>query len=280
MEFKAFNGNSLFPALGLGTWGMGGWQQRSEVNDDREVEAIRAALKSGLIHIDTAEMYGQGHAEELVREASTGIRRKELFLTSKKWADNLNYDAILASCKNSLRRLGTHYLDLYLIHFYNPVYSMSKTLAAMDHLVDKGLVRNIGVSNFNLAQLKRAKRQVRHPIVANQVHFNLLDREQGEELLPYCREEGILLIAYQPLKRGVLAGTGPDHHLLDEMVEKYHKSHAQIALRWLLDQDGVVTIPKMTHPSHLEDNLGALGWHLDHDDWLALANACIPQRLF
>ena len=273
MEFKTLNGNSRFPALGLGTWGMGGWQQRSEANDVREVEAIRAAIKAGLVHIDTAEMYGQGHAEELVQQAITGIRRKELFITSKKWADNLNYDAILAACKTSLRRLGTTYLDLYLIHFYNPVYPMSKALAAMDHLVDRGYVRNIGVSNFNLAQLKRAQRQVRHPIVVNQVHYNMLDREQGEELLPYCREQGILLMAYQPLKRGLLATTGPGHQVLDEMVEKYEKSHAQIALRWLLDQERVVTIPKMTKPDHLHDNLGALGWHLDQEDWRALAIA-------
>ena len=150
---------------------------------------------------------------------------------------------------------------------------MNKALAAMDHLVDRGYVRNIGVSNFNLAQLKRAQSQARHPIVVNQVHYNLLDREQGEELIPYCHEHGILLMAYQPLKRGVLTSTSLGHHLLNDMVEKYRKSHAQIALRWLLDQEDVVTIPKMTHPSHLTENLGALGWRLEQEDWLALANA-------
>lgn len=270
MEFKPLTSKVDLPVMGIGTWGMGGWQQRSEVKDQEEVQAIKRALGAGLTHIDTAEMYGAGHAEELVREAMKGHRRDDLFITSKKWADNLNYDAILASCKASLQRLGTSYLDLYLIHFYNPAYPLDKAMRAMDHLVEKGYVKHIGVSNFNLSQLKRAQKYARHPIVANQVHYNLLDRQFGEELLPYCCERDILLVAYQPLKRGLLAGTGTSHRHMDPIVEKYRKTHAQVALRWLLEQGQVVTIPKITRPEHLEDDLGALGWQLEDEDWKAL----------
>ncbi len=270
MEYKTLNGGTKIPALGIGTWGMGGGHKRSNVNDDAEIRAIKAAIDAGLTHIDTAETYGEGHVEELVREAIRGRRRDELFITSKKWADNLNYDAILASCKASLRRIGTRYLDLFLIHFYNPVYPLSNAMAAMDHLVEKGHVRHIGVSNFSLPQLRRASKRAKHRIVANQVHYNLLDRNQGEELLPYCRENDILLIAYQPLKRGVLTETGANHRHMDALTEKYDRTHAQMALRWLLDQERVVTIPKMTQLPHLKENLGALGWRLEEDDWQAL----------
>src|SRR3989304_206462 len=165
MEYKTISGIKI-PVLGLGTYGMSGEKKRTaaipEYADKQHIEAIRTAIKLGMTHIDTAESYGNGHAEKLVAEAIKGLDREKLFITSKVSEENLHYDDVIASCKASLQRLGTNYIDLYLIHFPNPNIPIEETMRTMDFLVEKKSVRFIGVSNFSVEQLKEAQKYAKN----------------------------------------------------------------------------------------------------------------------
>ena len=154
---------SKLPLLGFGTWKIGGNMEPDTSKDALYVDIIKQAIRLGIRHIDTAEMYGNGHAEEIIgtvlKEMFSGneIKREELFITSKVWHNHLRYDDLIASCRKSLKRLGIDYLDLYLIHWPNHDVDMKETMRAMDILVEKGLVRHIGLSNFSVEQIKEAQ---------------------------------------------------------------------------------------------------------------------------
>lgn len=264
MEFKEIAPGVKIPVLGLGTWGMGGFMTKSTAHDKEDIRAIKTALKLGMTHIDTAEMYGAGHAEELVGKAIKGFDRKKIFITSKVLPENLHYDDVIKAAKASLKRMKTDYVDLYLIHFPNPKIPIKETMQALDYLVKEKMTRFIGVSNFSLKEMLEAQSYTKNKIVANQVEYNLLVREPEKELLPYCQKHKILLTAYKPIAGGELAK--PGFKCLDAMAEKYHKTQAQIALNWLISQKNVITIPKASNLKHLKENLGATGWHLSQKD--------------
>jgi diketogulonate reductase-like aldo/keto reductase len=270
MEFKKLAGVDI-PVLGMGTWGMGGSWEKDTEHDREEIAALKAGLKLGMTHIDTAERYGQGHAEELVGKAINGFPRKGIFITTKVWTDNLAHDDLISSAKKSLKRLGTNYVDLYLIHGPNPQIPIKETVEAMDYLVKKRMTRFIGVSNFFVKQLREAQNFAQNRIVANQIEYNLLVRNKGihtdnmeSEIIPYCQENGIMVIAWRPLGKGNIARHGI--RLLDELSRKYGKTQAQIALNWLISKEGIITIPKATSTEHQKENLGALGWSLRPED--------------
>jgi len=278
MEFEMLAGDTKIPVLGLGTWDMGGGMESDTTNDKENIYAIKSAIKLGITHIDTAEMYGRGHTEELVGEAINDFNRKTLFITTKVLPENLRYDDVIASVKKSLRRLKTGYIDLYLIHIPNPKIPIQETMKAMDFLVEHELIKFVGVSNFSVEQMKQAQRYTQNKIVANQIEYNLLVRNQPGEytsdmestIIPYCQENGILVIAYRPLERGRLAR--PGFKILDELAKKYDKTQAQIAINWLISKKGVITIPKATNLEHLTENLGAIGWKLKPKDIRELEN--------
>lgn len=273
---KLKNGFEL-PELGLGTWKMGGKDEPDASNDAAEIAAIRAAIEAGVTHIDTAEAYGGGHAEELVGAAIQGINRKKLFITSKVSEENHTCEGIPASCKKSLRRLGTDYLDLYLLHEFSTVCPLKEAVEALDALVDEGLVKHIGVSNFGVTHLKEAQKLTKHEIVCNQVHYNLQVREvEKTGLLDYCQKNDVLLVAYRPVQQGRLLEKIPA--LMEEMCLKYQKTPAQIALNWLISQKNVVTIAKTSNPAHLKENLGGIGWALTEGD-VELLRKNYPDQL-
>ena len=261
---KLKNGFAL-PEIGLGTWHMGGREEANNENDEKDIAGIRAAIEAGITHIDTAESYGDGHAEELVGEAIQGLNRKKLFITSKVSGWNQEHEKELQSCKTSLAHLRTDYLDLYLLHEFPPDYPLKRAVEALDKLVDDGLVKRIGVSNFGIAHLKEAQSYTKHRIVCNQVHYNLQVREVEQKgLLDYCQKNDILLAAYRPIGKGKLLEDVPK--IMEEMCVKYQKTPAQIAINWLISQKGVVTLAKTSDPAHLRENLGALGWYLTEGD--------------
>ncbi|PIQ68414.1 MAG: aldo/keto reductase [Candidatus Taylorbacteria bacterium CG11_big_fil_rev_8_21_14_0_20_46_11] len=263
-EKKLKSGFSL-PVLGLGTWQMGGRLEADTSNDPKDIEAIRAAIDAGLTHIDTAEMYGQGHTEELVGQAIKGMDRSKLFITSKVAKENHTCDGILESCKKSLARLGVKYLDLYLLHHFSTECPLNEAMKALDGLVEDGLVRAIGVSNFTTAHLKEAQGYTKNKIVCNQVYYNLHAREpETEGLLEYCQKNDVLLVAYRPVEKGALLDDVPD--IMDQMCVKHEKKPAQIAINWLISQENVVTLFKTSSELHLKENLGALGWNLSAED--------------
>jgi diketogulonate reductase-like aldo/keto reductase len=272
MEYREITKGVSIPVLGLGTWGMGGKETPNKVRDSETVTAIRMAIELGLTHLDTAEYYGAGHAEELIGEAIEGMDRKALFITSKVWHNHLRRNDLLNSMRASLKRLGVDQVDLYLVHWPNPDVPLKETMGAMEECIREGFTRFIGVSNFSAQLMQEAQSYLEGTrLIANQVQYSLLDQKPRMELLPACRKMGVSLVAYRPLERGALLET--PNSVMDEIAEAHGKTRVQVAINWLISQEGVFTIPKSTNPVHLMEFLGALGWRLTPDEWVQLAAA-------
>lgn len=269
------NGFSM-PVYGLGTWEMGGgWNSADTTDDDIFVDAIRTAIDHGVSHIDTAELYGGGHAEELIARAKEGISRSKLLLASKVLVGmEEGYDGVLRACEASLQRLETDYLDLYMLHRC-PDHDLEGVMRALDRLVNEGVVRNIGVSNFTVNRFETAQSLTKNKLVCNQLHYSLECREIVDKgILQYLQSHDVIVTAWGPLSKGTMG----DAPVLQQVSQKYGKTPYQVALNWLLSQQNVVVIPKTTSLSHLEENLGALGWELESEDWQRLADE-FPNQL-
>ncbi|OYR51172.1 aldo/keto reductase [Halorubrum sp. Ea8] len=243
---KTLPSGAELPALGLGTY---------DLDDEQTAESVRAALDAGYAHIDTAEGYRN---EEVIGDVLAEYDRDEVFLTSKVLAKNLNYESLIASCEASLDRLATDYLDLYLVHWPNPAISLRETLRAMAELRDRGLVRDVGVSNFSAYQLSCAHHVSDVPIAVNQIEFH--PYFQRPDLVDYCRESDTVIEAAAPLARTDVFGD----EVVAELAEKYGKSPAQVVLRWAVDR-GVVPLPRSSTPDHVRANAD-LDWELDAAD--------------
>src|SRR3989344_5228570 len=168
---KKLKSGFSMPVFGIGTWMMGGdTQKRLDNDDEADMQGLKNAIDAGITHIDTAQRYAAGHAEELVGEVIKQYDRKKLFIVSKVWKTNLAYENVLKSVHGSLARLGTDYLDLYLIHIPSPAIPLKETIKAMDRIKDEGLIKEIGVSDFTVEHMKEAQKYCQHKIVATQVH--------------------------------------------------------------------------------------------------------------
>ena len=272
MEFKELVEGTRVSVLGLGTWGMGGSRTPDTTHDVEEMLALKTGIELGVTHIDTAEMYGGGHTEELVGEAIKPYDREKLFITTKVWTTNLRYKDLIASMKGSLKRLDVEYVDLYLVHWPNPDISLSETMRGLEHCVDEGYTRFIGVSNFSVSLLEEAQSYLKdNRLVANQVRYSLMEQTPRKKLLPYCQDNDVMLVAYRPLERGILTGSG--HTVLDELAKRYEKTTSQLSLNWLISQEKVVAIPKTSNIKHLKQNLRAVGWRLSKDDFKRLGES-------
>jgi len=243
MQLKQLNDtNTMVPEIGLGTWNYKGG-----------IEPLRKGIESGAFLIDTAEGYG---TEEIVGQAIKGIRDK-VFLATKVSGRHLRYNDVLKAAEGSLRRLGTDYIDLYQIHWPNPSVPIKETMRAMETLVDSGLVRYIGVSNFSLKELIEAQSAMsKYPIVSNQV--------------PYCQEHKITIIAYTPLDNGQLARTNrrtKDRKIqvLEQIANEIGKTPAQVALNWCISHPNVIAIPKSDSVERVIENCQASGWKLSQE---------------
>jgi diketogulonate reductase-like aldo/keto reductase len=272
MEFKRLDKDFKIPALGLGTWGIGGFMETDSSNDEKAIQAIKDAISLGYTHIDTAELYGSGHSEELIGEATKDLDRTKLMITSKVFKTNLKYKDVIISCEKSLKKLQTDYIDIYLIHAPNSEIPLKETMSAMDYLVEQKLVRFIGVSNFSVNEMQEAQKYTKNKIIVNQIPYNLATRNKDHrgscinmesEIIPYCQKNDIIIMAYRPIERGLLLKSNP---ILDELSKKYNKTKAQIAINWLVSKKGIITIPKSTNIEHLKENLGAVGWNLSDED--------------
>jgi diketogulonate reductase-like aldo/keto reductase len=265
MLIKKLKNGFAMPMFGLGTWMMGGAMEADPSNDDKtDIIAIKNAIDAGIIHIDTAEIYANGHSEELVGKAIENYDRKKLFLVSKVARGRQKKNQVLESCEESMKRMGVDYLDLYLLHAPSYDVPIEQTMKAMDKLKADGKIKNIGVSNFTVKQFERAQKATKNKIVANQLHYNLKVREiEDKEILKYCQKNDVMVIAWRPLEMGRIIGSD---NLLNEVSEKYGKTEAQIAINWLISQKNVVTLSKMRSKKHLVENLGALGWKMDKQD--------------
>ena len=262
------------PAVGLGTWGIGGGMRPDSSNDAEAVEALTLGLDLGMSLIDTAEMYGAGHSEDVVSRVVEG-RRDSVFIASKVSPSHFAYDDVLHSAQMSLKRLGVKQIDLYQLHWPNPRIPISETMRAMGKLADDGFIRYIGVSNFSTQQMREAQQALsRHEIVSNQVEYSLLERSIEADILPYCKREGITLIAYSPLSQGKIArGRGGPFKMLNEIADRLGKTRSQVALNWLLRDDSVVVIPKAIRKEHIQENAQASSWKLSREDYERLSQA-------
>jgi len=256
--------------------GQGAWQ----IGDDRnsraaEQGALRAGLELGMNLIDTAEMYGNGRSEQLVADVITG-QREQVYLVSKVLPENATRAGTIAACEQSLQRLKTDYIDLYLLHWRGSV-PFEETLEAFTTLRERGSIRYYGVSNFDVADLEEANAlEGGTDIAANQVLYNLEHRGVEWALLPWCRERAIPLMAYSPL--GSDSRRLRTHPVLKAMAARLGASTSRIALAWLLRQPDVVVIPKASSEAHVRDNHAALELELPNDELEKLDRSFPPPK--
>jgi diketogulonate reductase-like aldo/keto reductase len=237
------------PAFGMGTWRMG----EDPTKRAEEIATLRLGLDLGATLIDTAEMYGEGLAEELIGEAIAG-RRDEAFLVSKVYPHNATRKGTVAACERSLARLRTDRLDLYLLHWRGEV-PLAETLEAFATLREAGMIRYYGVSNFDVSDMQElwSIPAGRH-VATDQVLYNLARRGIEWDLLPWLRQHQIPVMAYSPLDEGRLTR----HAKLAHFAQRYDMTPTQAALAWLLEKDDVIVIPKASRRERLKENLGAL----------------------
>lgn len=237
------------PALGFGTWPMKGDACRT---------AVEHALDTGYRHIDTAQMYNN---EEAVGQAiaESDVPREDIFLVTKILRRNLAHDDVLRSVERSAQRVGTA-IDLLLIHAPSRTVPIDESISAMNELQERGLVEHIGVSNFSVEQLRQASATSKKPILTNQVAYHPF-KEQSE-ILECCIENGVVLTAYSPLGKGRVTG----NEVLETIGAQHGKTAAQVALRWLLQQEMVAAIPKASNPTHIEENFDVFDFELTDEE--------------
>jgi 2,5-diketo-D-gluconate reductase B len=250
MEYKLIQGIEV-PEIGLGTY---------KLHDRECTQIVRQALELGYRHIDTAQSYknSRGIGEAI---GTSMVSREDIYLTTKIWHTNLQPDDVLQSTEDTLRELDTPYIDLLLIHWPNERVDLRKTIEAMLVLRDQGKAMNIGVSNFPLSMLKRVMEEIRAPIFCEQVEFHpFIDQL---DILDYSIENEIMMSAYCPIARGKVV----DQEDLQQIGEKYGKTPAQVALRWLIEQENVVAIPKSSSKEHLQENIDIYDFELTDDEF-------------
>src|SRR5438309_1074348 len=289
MDFRTLGKNGpKVSRIGMGVW------QASDLwkgDDEQIVRAITRSHELGVNLVDTAEAYGNGHSEQVVGRALRDIGREEFVVATKVHGANLRYDELQRAASASMKRLGVKVIDLYQIHWPDPweQVPLKETMKALEKLCTEGKIRAIGVSNFAVRDLKEARSHLsRTDIVSNQVRYNMLQRAIEAEVLPYCKREGIAILAWSPIGKGILSGkyhdgkrpkdriraeedlfkpanlraTVPLIRELRRIGRVHRKTPAQVALAWLRRHPHVIPIPGAKRASQSEENAGAAGWSL------------------
>ena len=282
------------PKVGLGAWQIGSsyWGWGREFDRESAIGVIRTALDAGMNFIDTAEAYGGGRSEDVIGEAVSDVRG-EVVIATKVGPTHLTYRGVRKALEHSLERLRTKYVDLYQVHWPNPLIPMRGTMRAMGDLLEEGKIRAIGVSNFSLKRLERARQLLpEHDLASIQVEYNLLRRDAEIELIPYCMREGITLIAYSPIAQGLLTGKyGPGKmpkglqrkiwmrfrygraeklerllQILKEISRNRGVTIPQVALNWVIRHHNVVAIPGAKREEHVKENAAAAECELSDEE--------------
>jgi diketogulonate reductase-like aldo/keto reductase len=262
-------GGERVPALGQGTWHMG--EDRRRIAE--EASAVRLGIELGMTLIDTAEMYGSGGSEEMIARAIEGVR-DQLFIVTKVYPHNASCAGVVAACERSLKRLRTDWLDLYLLHWRGSI-PLAETLEGFERLQREGKIRYHGVSNFDRADMAEwIALRGGEKVAADQVLYNLSRRGPEWDLVPWCREHGVAIMAYTPLGQGGLLRD----RTLAEIARRRSATPAQVALAWLLRQPGTIVIPKAARPEHVRENRGALDVALTDHDLASLDRAFPPPK--
>ncbi len=261
------------PVVGQGTWNVPVRGARA----DEAKRALRRGVELGMVHVDSAEMYGDGAAERLVGEAIAGLPREQLFLVSKVLPSNATYDGTIRACEASLKRMRVDYFDCYLLHWRGTV-PLRETMRALEQLVRDGKTRALGVSNFGVPDLEEARAALdTEPIACNQVLYHLTERTVETNELPYCREHGIAITGYTPFGRGDWSD-GLGARAIAEIARKHGATQHQIILAFLTRDPSAFAIPKAATIEHVEENAAAGDLRLDEADIAAIDAAFPVQR--
>ncbi len=289
MEYKNIGKSDLrVSVVGFGAWQAGGRGWGTDFSDSDIVKAMKYGFENGVNYIDTAEIYGSGHSEEVISKALEGYRREDIIIATKVAPPHFREDDVINSCDQSLRRLNTSYIDLYQLHWPDSSVPIKETISALEKLVDSGKVRYIGVCNYPLSELQDVLEAFsRHDLISNQMRYNLIQKEVETDLIPFMHRNSISMIAWSPIAKGLLSGKyGPGNLPRDEIrqrdrlfskenVEKLiplidkvreiadsrSKTPAQVALNYLICQDSFV-IPGIKSTDQLLENMGAADWRL------------------
>jgi diketogulonate reductase-like aldo/keto reductase len=270
MRHTKLPSGELVPVLGQGTWHLG---ERPERRSE-EIAALQVGMDLGMTLIDTAEMYGDGAAEKLVADA-VADRRGQVFIVTKVLPSNATEKRrLVAACDRSLRRLRTECIDLYLLHWRDKE-DLAEVVGTFGELADAGKIRYWGVSNFDVMDLQALERLPGGEAVAtDQVLYNLSRRGIEYDLLPKCRMRGVTVMAYSPIEQGRILGNSA----LKNIATRHHATPAQIALAWVVRQDGVVAIPRSSSTAHVKENFGAVGITLSRRDLDEIDRAFPPPK--
>jgi diketogulonate reductase-like aldo/keto reductase len=251
--------------IGQGTWKMG--ERRAEAR--QEIAALRLGIELGMTHIDTAEMYADGGAERIVGQAIRG-RRDQVFVATKVLPQNASYAGTIKACEQSLKALATDRVDLYLLHWWSDSHPIADTMRGMEELVRRGLTRFIGVSNFDVGQMKQAQAALTtEHLACNQVLYHLRDRAIEADVRPWCERQRVAVVGYTPLARG-----GFKKDIIEAIARRHGRTPRQVALNFLVRRPALFTIPKASRPEHVRDNAGALDFTLSAEDVRAIDRAC------
>jgi diketogulonate reductase-like aldo/keto reductase len=256
---------SVVTEIGMGTYYDKPWIRLAKhglsLGASTKIKSLRAGLDGGIKLIDTAEAY---FSEPFVAKAIRGRKRDDLFIATKVWLDHLHRDDLVMALERSLKRLELAYVDLYQIHFPNSSVPIGETMGAMDEMMERGKIRSIGVSNFSLDQMIEANSALaKSEIAASQVNYSLVHRKVEKDIIPYCQQNKIAVLAYYPLGHGMLAR--PDSKT-EAICRRNSKTPAQVALNWLVSKPDVFAIPRASRPSHVVENLGGSDWRLSDSD--------------
>lgn len=272
------SGKDLHP-IGIGTWLIAGsfafdsthvynGAEPKKGNEQQEIEAIRYSLAKGQNHIDCAEMYGGFYTDEVVGRAIAHSKREDLYISDKLWKTSVGKGLVRPTVERMLNKLGTDYLDMLYIHAPWFDAPWPEAIPQIDELIDEGIVRHFGVSNFRLDKMELAQSLANHPITANQMNYNVLHKnEVSEEFIRYCQDNSIQIIAYQPLKRQEILS----NKAIQDIAIKHTVSPAQIALTWLLTKN-ILPIPKAVNKQHIDENVAAIDIQLTEEDIADLDN--------
>ncbi|AFZ70728.1 aldo/keto reductase, diketogulonate reductase [Caldisphaera lagunensis DSM 15908] len=247
--------------IGFGTWGIGGGYWQKDYSKDKEsIEILRYAYEKGFRLFDTAEMYGDGHSEELVGKALNEY--EDVLIVSKVWSNHLRHDDLIKSAINSRKRLGIKSIDLYLIHWPNNRVPIEESIRAMEELIDSGVIRCMGVSNFDVKLLKDAMQSAKkYEIAVNEIEYNVFHKSPENDIIPFAKENKIEIIAYSPLAKGEVIYDS----ILKKIGEKYNKTSVQIALNYLLKNS--IPIPKASNKKHIDEIMGSIDFQINEEDY-------------
>ncbi|MEM2237185.1 MAG: aldo/keto reductase [Candidatus Caldarchaeum sp.] len=279
MKYVELGGSGLkVSAIALGTWqfGSGSWGYGKTYSMADCVEAVKASVEAGVNLIDTAEVYGGGLSEEIVGKALKEVG-DEVYIATKVSPAHLAYNGVIKACERSLRRLGVKTIDLYQIHFPNPLIPLKQTMKAMEDLVKMGRIRCIGVSNFSTNLLQKAREFLKsEDVVSNQVKYNLIERKIEKDLMPYCVREKIAILAYSPLAQGILTGKYSRQNRPRDIIRRVNRLYTNAYISRV--EPLLKELDNLARGRNVTMGQAALAWVTGHQGCVAIAGAKNRQQ--